>query len=108
VEKLTSWLLYVTGCLPIRLQNMDMDIDNYYVEPPLYRNQRADELLNVTVRNASRFMIVPNKRVLTSMSINAAARCFLFKNVTESDMDYTNHYNEFFQLLGDLREYTNF
>jgi hypothetical protein len=103
VEKLASWLLYVTGCLPVKLANY-ADMDNYYVEPPLCRNQRADELLNVNLARASMFGLLPNKSALMPVAMNAVVRCYLFKNPDFYDENYTNHYNEPFNLLADLRE----
>lgn len=103
VEKLARWLMYVTGCLPLSLE--EPHIERYYVEPPLYRNERADE--KVGVQGQIAFLGIPNLKVLTPIAQNAVARCYLFKNPSESDEDYTNHYGEGFNLLTDYKRLRN-
>jgi hypothetical protein len=50
------------------------------------------------------FGLLPNKSALMPVAMNAVVRCYLFKNPDFYDENYTNHYNEPFNLLADLRE----
>jgi hypothetical protein len=102
VEKLCRWLLCVTGCLPLPLED-DVYLNPYFADLPMYRDQRADE--KVKTPKPLSFLGIPCKKNLAPIAEEAQARCCLFVNPTPSDILYTENARKSRALLRAIADF---
>jgi hypothetical protein len=77
-------------------------LENYYVDPPLYKDQELDQNIELNPLQWMRMWVSPDMRLLKPIAENAVARCFLFGNPTQTDKNYMKHFDEPRNLTSDL------